>query len=285
MSLQTAITVSDFMGNFLYSNKKNLDLHGYSLSEFLDLNLKDLDIPNPEKPHSERLEDLKKSGETSFEVLHLRKDGQQIPLEVHAKTARWGDRDVVIGIATDISERKRAEKELRESEQKFATIFQSNPVSLALVSATDGVFVDVNDTFSINTGYARGEIIGKTSEELEIFPDTAAYAQMVSRLRDKRQVTSMELACRIKTGEIRTSRFSSKVIMMGGRSHILSMVEDITDRKHAEEALHLQNMVLETINQLALEFASLPRGKSVPEQAVKRAHGIVRGSHDTVLSL
>jgi PAS domain S-box-containing protein len=265
-----AITVSDFMGNFLYSNKKNLDLHGYSLSEFLDLNLRDLDIPKSEKPIAERLEDLKKFGEASFEVLHFRKDGRQIPLEVHAKTARWGDRDVVISIATDISERKRAEKELRESEQKFATIFQSNPVSLALVSETDGVFVDVNDTFSINAGYTRAEIIGKTSEEIGIFPDTAAYTHMVSLLRDQRQINSMELACRIKTGEIRTCRFSSKVIMMGDRPHILSMVEDITDRKHAEEALYQQNLVLETINQLALEFASLPRGKSVPEQAVKK---------------
>jgi PAS domain S-box-containing protein len=372
----TAITVSDFSGNFLYSNKKNLDLHGYSLSEFLDLNLGQLDITKSAKPLAERLEGLKKSGEASFEVVHSRKDGQQVPLEVHAKIARWGDRWVVLSIATDISERKQAEQvlreserrfadiidflpdatfvvnregtviawnraieemtgvkacdivgrrdyayaiaihgkhrpvlldlifkddpevrkhywhlqkegstftaetvltppgagerfvwlkaspfydrdgritgaiesirditerkravqELRESEHKFATVFQSNPISLTLVSATDGVFVDVNDTFSINSGYAREEVIGKTPEELGLFADTAAYAQIVSPIRNQRDVQGMEVPCRTKSGEIRTCRFSSGVIMMGGKPHILLTVEDITERKDTESA-------------------------------------------------
>ncbi len=371
-----AITVSDFSGNFLYSNKKNLDLHGYSLSEFLDLNIGQLDISKSAKSLAEHLERLKKSGEESLEVVHSRKDGQQIPLEVHAKIARWGDRDVVLSIATDISERKRAEqaikeserrfadiidflpdatfvvnsegtviawnraieemtgvkagdivgrgdyayaiaiygkhrpvlldlifkddpevrkhyrhilkegstftaetvltppgatervvwlkaspfydrdgritgaiesirditerkraeKELRESEHKFATVFQSNPVSLTLVSATDGVFVDVNDTFSIHSGYARDEVIGKTPEELGIFADADAFAQIVSPIRNQSQVQGMELPCRTKSGEIRTCRFSSGVIMMSGKPHILLTVEDITERKETESA-------------------------------------------------
>ncbi|MDD1701122.1 MAG: PAS domain S-box protein [Methanoregula sp.] len=231
-----AITVHDFEGNFLYSNKKNLDFHGYSLSEFLDLNLSHLNNPESAKCIAEHMKGLKKTGEATFDVIHFRKDGQQIPLEVHAKIARWGDRDVIISIATDISERKRAERELRESEHKFATVFQSNPVSLTVVSATNGVFVDVNDTFSIHTGYSREEVIGKTSEELGIFADNTAYAQMVSLLLDQRQVQGMELRCRIKTGEVRTCRFSSGVIMMGDKPHILSTVEDITERKNTESA-------------------------------------------------
>ena len=386
-----AITVHDLEGNFLYSNQKDLDLHGYSLNEFLDLNHEHLDIPESAKTIAERLEVLKKSGEASFEVVHFRKDGQQIPLEVHAKIARWGDRDVIISITTDISERKRgehalkdserrfadiidflpdatyvvnsegtviawnraieemtgvpaadmigkgdyeyalpfygerrpilvdlifqddpdvrmhyrrlrkegstftaetiltlpgagervlwlkaspfydkdgriagaiesirditgrtrAEEKLRESEHKFATVFRNNPVSLTLVSATDGVFVDVNDTFSTNSGYAREGVIGKTSEELGIFTDTNAYAEMVSLVRDQRHVHGMELQCRIKSGEIRTCRFSSSGIMMGGKPHILSTVEDITERKATESAF--QAMVTSMVGTTGME--------------------------------
>jgi PAS domain S-box-containing protein len=246
-----AITVHDLQGNFLYSNKKNLDLHGYSQSEFLNLNLTKLEISESAKRSAERMKELKKTGEAISEVVHLRKDGQHIPLEVHAKIARWGDRDVVISIATDISERKRAEEELRESEHKFATVFNSNPVSLTLVSASDGVFVDVNDTFSRNSGYTREELIGKTSEELGIFADNNEYAKMVSLLQNQRHVHGMELRCRIKSGEIRACRFSSGIIMMGEKPHILSTVEDITEQQQEESAF--QAMVTSMVGTTGME--------------------------------
>jgi len=402
-SSPAAIIVHDFEGNFLYCNKKNLDLHGYSLSEFRKLNLSQISVPETVERIAGRMKRLKETGEETFEVMDIRKDGCQFPLEVHAKTARWGDRDVIVGVATDISERKRAEAalkeserrfsdiidflpdatlvvnregiviawnraieeltgvkagdivgkgdhayataiygerrpflldlifhdvpdvqrhyrhlrkegctftaettltppnagervawlkasplfdkdgritgaiesirditerkraedKLRESEHKFSTVFQNNPVALTLVSATDGVFVEVNTTFSVHTGYAREEIIGKTSEELGLFADDDAYAQMVSLLRDQRPVHGMELRCRIKSGEIRTCRFSSNVIMMSGRPHILSMVEDITERKKAEEARQQQARALAILNTLAIELASMPSEKPV----------------------
>jgi PAS domain S-box-containing protein len=157
-SSPAAITVSDFFGNFLYSNKKNLDLHGYSLSEFLDLNLEQID--KSEKHISERLEDLKKSGEASFEVLHFRKDGQQIPLEVHSTIARWGDRDVVISIATDISERKRAEQAIKESERRFAEIIDFLP-DATLVVNSGGTVIAWNHAIEEMTGVKARDIVGR----------------------------------------------------------------------------------------------------------------------------
>ena len=404
-----AITVSDFEGNLLYSNKKNLELHGYSQSEILAMNLRDLDNPESAELMDNRLEELKRTGESSFEVVHRKKDGQEMPLEVHSKITRWGDRDVVIAIATDVSERKRAERalreserrfsdiinflpdatyvingegtviawnraienltgtrareilgkgdhayalaihgerrpilidlvfhddpvvrkryrhlrkkgdtftaemiletadagertlwlkaspfydrdgriagaieairditdrklaeeELRKSEHKFATVFKSNPVSLTLVTAADGVFVDVNDTFLINTGYDREEVIGKTAENLGIFADNEQHAQMVSQLRDKGHTEGLELRCRIKSGEIRTCLFSSGIILMGESPHILSTVEDITERKNAEEVRHLQTRALASLNTLAIDLASMSSAKPVEKIILK----------------
>ena len=127
-----AITVHDFRGKFLYSNKKNLDLHGYSLSEFLNLNLSHLDTPESANRIAENMKELKRIGEATFDAVHFRKDDRQIPLEIHAKIARWGDQEVIISVATDISERKRAEQLLKKMNADFPTlsIFSLMPRSL-----------------------------------------------------------------------------------------------------------------------------------------------------------
>ena len=126
-----------------------------------------------------------------------------------------------------------------------------------------GVFVEVNDTFSIHSGYAREEIIGKTSEELDFFVDNDTYAQMVSLIQNQSHIQDMKLQCRIKSGDIRTCRFSSNIIIMSGKPHILSTVEDITEQKKAEDARQQQTRALTTLNTLAIELASMPPGKPV----------------------
>jgi len=137
----------------------------------------------------------------------------------------------------DVTGRKQAEEQVRESEVKFSTVFRSSPVSLTLVSAIDGIFVDVNDAFLMNNGYSRNEVIGRKTESVGLFADTSESERFASTLRAQRTVHGMELKCRVKSGAILTCRFSSGIILMKGKPHILSIVEDITEYKQAEEAL------------------------------------------------
>jgi len=115
----SAITIHDEEGHFLYSNQKNLELHGYSEPVFMAINLHDLDVPESEAMLAERFRHIAEQGFGAFEVAHYRKDGTTIPLEIFAKTVEWLGKPAVLSIATDITERKQAEKALIRSEQEL----------------------------------------------------------------------------------------------------------------------------------------------------------------------
>ncbi len=136
----------------------------------------------------------------------------------------------------DVTEQRNAEEVLRESESKFTTIFKSSPVALTLVSATDGIFVDVNDAFVRNTGYTRKDVIGKTSEQFGIFADSNEQKQLIEKIVEQRAVHDIEVQCRKKTGEIRSCLFSSGIIHMEKKPYILSTIEDITGRRATESS-------------------------------------------------
>jgi PAS domain S-box-containing protein len=92
--------------------------------------------------------------------------GTEAWVESIGKKIRFDSKPAILISLRDITERKRAEDVLRESENKFATIFRRSPVALTIGQVSDGKFIDVNDVFLKNTGFNFEEVIGRTSDEL-----------------------------------------------------------------------------------------------------------------------
>ena len=161
---------------------------------------------------------------------------REVRVECIGKKIPFAGSSAMLVSMRDVTERRLAEERVRESEQKFASVFKSNPVALTLVSARDGKFVDVNDAFLRSTGYSRDDVVGRIAKDIGIFADSDEYGRFISAVRERRTVRGMELKCRAQSGEIRTCRFSAGVLMMSGSPHILSSVEDITEQKNVEEA-------------------------------------------------
>ena len=237
-TIRQALYMLDREGKFVDVNAGAEKMYGYAREEFIGRTPEFLSAPgrNDLPAVAKKIQKAFAGEPQQFEFWGLRKNGEVFPKDVFLYHGTYFGGDIVLAVGIDITERRKAENALRESENKFATVFRRNPVTLTLVSATDGRFIDVNDAFVANTGYSREEVIGRTSEELDIFADIREYEQLVTELRSGQPVKGMELRIRQKNGEVRACQFSSGIILMQGRPHILSSVEDIADRKNAELA-------------------------------------------------
>ena len=176
--------------------------------------------------------------------------GREVWAECIGRRITFGETPAMLVSFRDVTDRKRAEEVLRESEKKFVTVFWSNPVPLTLTSADGGVFADVNEAFLGSTGYTRDEVIGKNPGQLGLFVNPDDITRLVTELRTKHQVSGMDLPCRTKNGEIRICRFSSRVIMMGSTPHVISTVEDVSERMKTEEALQQANKKLHLLSSI-----------------------------------
>jgi PAS domain S-box-containing protein len=153
----------------------------------------------------------------------------------------------VIGTHKDISERKAAEERLRESEERFSRVFQSNPAAQLIVSTEDGRVLDVNEAYCRQTGFARAELVGHTTRELKLWSDPSQQMKIASQLRAGVHVSNVETEFQNKSGEMRTLLISFDPVELRGVTCIISSAVDITERKQAEESLRQSNEVAQAI--------------------------------------
>ncbi len=146
------------------------------------------------------------------------------------------------GYILDITERKRSEQALRESEEKFSIVFRCSPTAMTLTTletASLARVIDVNDSFLQVTGYQREDAIGLTVTELNIWVDLAARTRMLQILQESGSVRNLEMKFRRKSGEIGVALLSAEIVRLQGVSCLLTDTTDITDRKRTEEALQI----------------------------------------------
>jgi PAS domain S-box-containing protein len=139
-----SIVVHDGNGNIAFVNQATAALHGYdNEADMLALRLDDLDTPESQALQAERLRQIAEKGFANFEVVHRRRDGSIVPLEVVAKTIVWNGQPAVLSIAVDVTERKRSEEELRKQQNMLQRIFEVVPIGL-WIADKDGVLLRGN---------------------------------------------------------------------------------------------------------------------------------------------
>ncbi len=138
-------------------------------------------------------------------------------------------------------------KELRQSEERFATAFRAAPLPQAILSFSTGQFVDVNDAFCAMLGHRKEEIVG----------DSAGFLQRTGLLKALRQphpLRNCEAELQKKDGQPRRTRLSTQATTLAGQPHLILMAEDVTERLELEDQLRHRHK-MEAVGQLAAGVA------------------------------
>jgi PAS domain S-box-containing protein len=137
----------------------------------------------------------------------------------------------------DITERKRAEEALQKSEEKFSKAFRQSPMALAITSATDHRYIEVNESFERFSGWRREELIGRTPFDIGLWVDPQERDRLASYVQDEGSLRLFESHFRMRDGTIRAGLVGAELIELDGEQCVLAVGMDVTEQKLAAEAL------------------------------------------------
>ncbi len=168
----------------------------------------------------------------------------------------------------DITERKRAEKALRESEERFKAIAETTPVGIGVIGVPESKFLYVNPTYEKVFGYAEGELLGR--ETPAIYWNIEDRNRIREILKKERVVADYEVKLKRKDGTPFWGLSSVRPVTYGGRPALLGSFVDITDRKRAEEVLQrdkeaIERLVRERTDELVDAQVELERSKRLSD--------------------
>ncbi|HUQ68395.1 MAG TPA: PAS domain S-box protein, partial [Planctomycetaceae bacterium] len=239
-------------GKYAYANRKLADLFGYEVAELLALESWTEVVAEGDRDRVVGQVRRRVTGETPhahYFFQGLRKDGTVIDVEVRSDRTELNGRPAVIGTLVDVTERRRTEAILRDSEERFRSAFERSNVAMVLTSL-ENRFIKANAAFARMFGYSNEEVLGLTMADIT-HPEHLAdsYEQRELLLSGGGDVFQMEKRYLRKDGQILWGLTNVSVLRHGdGRPHMyVGQVQDITDRKRFEESLREEKDFSETV--------------------------------------
>jgi PAS domain S-box-containing protein len=245
---------------YVDANDSWLRMIGYSRDEVVGNTAPALGVTE-RGDRENRIDRLHRTGSIVDDDVVLRtKDGATIHTLVSAQLVTVNSEPHIIGVYVDITDRKRAEEALRESEERFSKSFHSSPAGMTLVRLDDLRYVDVNSSWLDIVGYDRDEVIGHTADEVSVVT-AEAREKVLEAIRTSGGLMHADITLRTKQGELRPCILSSQLVTMGSVPYLIAVYADITERKRAEEekrlleAQLLQSQKMEALGTLSSGIA------------------------------
>jgi len=230
------VLLLDETGRVIEANERALATYGYSLAELQQLPPGGLRAEGREET-AEDLERLNSLGGAVFETTHRRRDGTTFPVEISGRAVDLDGRRMVLGIYRDITERKRTEGILRESEARYRSLFENNHAVMLLVDPVAGVIVDGNKAACDFYGWTRAQLQGRKISDVNTLPPEEIGRALEFAQRQQR--SSFQFVHRLADGSTRDVELFSGPIVVEGRPLLYSIVHDISERRRIEQALRV----------------------------------------------
>lgn len=238
-----AIFIADANGRFVTVNKSASKISGYSVAELLQMNIYDFAVPEDVKKNPYRIEELKQGKIVNMERVMKGKNNATLYVELTSKMMADGG---LFAIVRDISERKKAEKSLRESEEKYRTLVEQASDAI-FISDMTGRFITINNSATKLSLYSVEELMKMTFYDFVIPADIEKHPLKLEELMQGKTATSERIMKR-KDGTLLDIEITAKMLSDG---RLLAFVKDITERKKtSEELIKEKNLSDSIINSL-----------------------------------
>ncbi|NVZ08706.1 EAL domain-containing protein [Allochromatium humboldtianum] len=245
---------ADFNGRFVEVNAAALRALGYSREQMFDLALWDVDPNFPPERWSAFVESLRQERHARLETLHRRRDGSCYPVEVTVSLVEHNGETLLFGLAQDISDRRRMERELQESEQRLRVLINSTPDIICFKDGA-GRWLEANEADLELFALTEVDYRGKTDSELADYTHTTyRHSFLACEATDE----AAWQAGRLSRAEEVIERFDGVVKIYdvikvpvfepdGRRKGLIVLGRDITERKCFEEALQEERGFLQNV--------------------------------------
>ncbi len=264
------IVITDIETHFLKVNQTVCQMLGYTKLELMSLTIADITYPEDISNNQEAMRELfnRKISSLQMEKRYLKKNGQLL----------WGNMTIscfydnetpiyCLAMIEDVSKRKKAEKALRESEERFRSLVEQAADAIFVHNMT-GQFVDVNQSACDSVGYTREELLTFSMPDIEIGTGLSKWQAIWSQMTVGMQLR-LEGIQRRKDGTTFPSEMILGLITREDIQYVLAAARDITDRKQVEIALKKAKEAADAANHAKSEFlANMSHEIRTPMNAV-----------------
>ena len=251
--VNAAALLTTLSGTILDANIKSYDLFGYTFDEFKNISLKEL-LPL-EKDWSQFIDEIAAKGGVRFESEIIRKNQSTVPVEISSSLFTTGNIPQMLTLIHDITERKKNEQRLRESEQKYRGLFELTTDGMIILDSR-GEICDVNGQVLKLFQLEKKEMIDQNLLNLDVFPQDAVSVilHQFELLLNNEQPTSRETKLRKANGEFFDAELSSFFLYKKENEvdNFVIVIHDIKERNNVQQEL------LQTKKRLKLLLENLP---------------------------
>lgn len=247
-----AIVIYDFQGNIINANRRTCELYGVNTFDELIANVSNvlhlLSDKDKQKAVASMAHTIQSGYSSGHEYCAQNKKGEKIFIEVHSSTLpdTAGNPQAFVSIIRNITTRKLMEEAIRESEQKYKTLFNNAEETILVVQ--DGIIKMLNPATEAMSGFSKDELTAKQFIEF-IHPDdrTIVLERYQSRIRGEEVESRYSFRILTKEGKTRWVELNVVRIDWEGKPATLNFITDITDRKKAEEHIIISEAKYHTL--------------------------------------
>ena len=240
--------LTDIEGTILEANLKSCELLGYNLEEMTQISLKNI---FPQTTDWDLLiEEIYSKGGLNFEAENVKKDGTIFPVEISTSLFIMDKKPVMFALIWDITDRKKAEKKIKESQEQYEGLFECITDGM-LVLDPHGSIIDVNRKIVEMLGLQKEDLIGKNFLNMNVLTpkSLSIVVNQFQELLSKKIATSQETEIIDKEEKLMFVELSSFFLVKKENEvdNFVLVIRDISDRKQAEIKLAREHELLQTL--------------------------------------